>query len=88
MTVPVEGAIVSSSYTTALHNELNSLSNAQSMLNNTLNSIQPSTATMEALSSVSSAVNDMGVQIYNNNNNNIYLISITALVLGLIARAR
>ncbi|MDG7039662.1 MAG: hypothetical protein JRN53_01225 [Nitrososphaerota archaeon] len=58
------------------------------MLNNTPNSIQPSTATKKALSSVSSAVNDMGVQIYNN----LYLISIAALiialVLGLIAKAR
>ena len=53
------------------------------MLNNTLNSIQSSTATMEALSSVSSAVNDMGVQIYNN----LYLISIAALIPGPIARA-
>lgn len=49
------------------------------MLNNTPNSIQPSTATKKALSSVSSAVNDMGVQIYNN----LYLISIAALIIAL-----
>ena len=49
------------------------------MLNNTPNSIQPSTATKKALSSVSSTVNDMSVQIYN-----LYLISIAALIIALV----